>query len=168
MEVLIKMVQFQSFQGTVTNISDFMTTATNNTGCYKLFSVSNHQGGIVNFVVAPSTYVVDHETLAIGDRITGYYDGNSPVPLIYPPQYAALVIVKEQPHQNVKVDFFNWQLISSDGQLQINLSPQTPILLTNSQSFTNSPANRNLVVIYGATTRSIPAQTTPVKIIVLC
>ena len=28
--------------------------------------------------------------------------------------------------------------------------------------------NRNLIVIYGATTKSIPAQTTPYKIIVMC
>lgn len=30
------------------------------------------------------------------------------------------------------------------------------------------PGNRNLIVIYGHTTKSIPAKTTPYKIIVLC
>ncbi|MEO4052344.1 hypothetical protein [Solibacillus sp. CAU 1738] len=162
------MTQFYSFHGTVTKISDFMVTPNDQSGCNKLFTVTNNSGAIVNFVVSPTTYVVDHTTIVVGDRITGYYDGNAPVPLIYPPQYQALVIVKDHPHQNVKVDFFNSRLISSDGQLQLNLSPFTQLLLTNSQAFIGNPANRNLIVIYGATTRSIPAQTTPMKIIVLC
>lgn len=91
-----------------------------------------------------------------------------PVPMIYPPQYRALIIVKESNYHNVKVDFFNQQLLSSDGQLQLNLSPTTIISLKNGQPFTNSPANRNLIVVYGPTTRSIPAQTTPYEIIVWC
>ena len=69
---------------------------------------------------------------------------------------------------NVKVAYFNNQLVSSDGQLQLNLSPTTQILLINGQRFSRYPANRDLVVYYGPTTRSIPAQTTPYRIIVLC
>ena len=61
--------------------------------------------------------------VTVGDRVTGYYDGDAPTILIYPPQYQALVMVKENPYQNVKVDYFNSQLLSSDGQLQLNLSP---------------------------------------------
>mgnify|MGYP003562106654 FL=1 len=131
-------------------------------------SVDNGMGGSVNFVVSPSTYFVDQEMVAIGDQVSGYYDGNAPVPLIYPPQYRALVMVKDSPYQNVKVDYFDSQLVSSDGQLKLNLSPFTPILLTNGQAFTRNPTNRNLIVIYGPTTRSIPAQTTPYRIIVWC
>lgn len=164
----MNMVQFYSFRGTITNISNFQMTTNDRSGCTKLFTVTNEFGAIVNFVVSPNTYVVDHITLSVGDRITGYYDGNAPTPLIYPPQYQALVLVKEQPQQNVKVDYFNNQLISSDGQLQINPSPFTKTYLTNSQTFTGNIANRNLIVIYGASTRSIPAQTTPMKIIVFC
>ena len=77
-------------------------------------------------------------------------------------------MVKESPYQNVKVDFFNSQLISSDGQLKLNLSPYTSITLKNGQVFSRSIENRNLIVIYGPTTRSIPAQTTPYRIIVWC
>ncbi|GAA3329632.1 hypothetical protein GCM10020331_078580 [Ectobacillus funiculus] len=75
-------------------------------GCYKLISVEDGSGTIVNFVVSPTTYFVDHVMVAVGDRVTGYYDGNAPVPLIYPPQYRALVMVKDSPYQNVKVDYF--------------------------------------------------------------
>ncbi|NEU31739.1 hypothetical protein GN156_13290 [bacterium LRH843] len=163
------MINFQSFQGTVTMISDFMITPNDEgIGCYKLMSMENESGSLVNFVVSPTTYFVDHAMVKVGDQVTGYFDGNAPVPLIYPPQYRALVMVKLNPHRNVKVDHFNWQLESSDGLLRLNLSPYTEIVLTNGQVFSRHPANRNLIVIYGAATHSIPAQTTPQKIIVYC
>ncbi len=163
------MTNFYSFHGTVTQISDFITGQNDNSeGCYKFFTLENELGQIVNFVVSPSTYFVDHEMVEVGDRVTGYYDGDAPAILIYPPQYPALVMAKDNPNYNVKVDYFNNQLTSSDGQLQLNLSPNTEIILINGQRFSGYPANRDLVVYYGATTRSIPAQTTPYRIIVLC
>ncbi|MFJ8264031.1 hypothetical protein ACIQ4I_19150 [Rummeliibacillus sp. NPDC094406] len=163
------MVNFKSFRGIVTQINDFMIGQNGEgEGCYTLMTVEDGIGGIVNFVISPTTYFVNQEIVILGDRITGYYDGDAPVPLIYPPQYRALVVVKENNYQNVKVDFFNNQLLSSDGQLKLNISPYTTVLLTNGQPFSKNPANRNLIVIYGPTTRSIPAQTTPYKIIVWC
>ncbi|MED1916886.1 hypothetical protein P4V64_16335 [Bacillus thuringiensis] len=163
------MINFYSFQGTVTMISDFITGQNGEgEGCYKLLSVDNTLGALVNFVVSPTTYFVDHVTVAIGDRVTGYYDGNAPVPFIYPPQYRALVMVKNSSFQNVKVDYFNSQMVSSDGQLQLNISPYTQIVLTNGQPFSKTPANRDLIVIYGPATKSIPAQTIPYRIIVFC
>lgn len=163
------MVNFLSFSGSVTAIEDFIITTNDvDAGCNKFISVDNGSGSIVNFVVSPSTYFVDHAMVSVGDWITGYYDGNAPAPLIYPPQYRAIVMVKENPYQNVLVDHFNGNLVSSNGQLKINLSPFTQRLLTNGQAFTRNPANRNLIVIYGPATKSIPAQTTPYKIIVLC
>lgn len=97
------MTNFASFHGTVTMINN-LRVGGNGEGCYQLMSVENEQGAIVNFIVSPTTYFVNHEIVAVGDRITGYYDTNTPVPLIYPPQYQALIIVKENPHHFVKVD----------------------------------------------------------------
>ena len=163
------MTNFFSFQGTIIEIKDFITAQPGfRDGCYKFFTIENHEGMVVNFVVSPSTYVVDHETLHVGDTVTAYYDGDAPAILIYPPQYPALVIVKVTNEQFVKVSYFNQYLVSSDGQLQLNLSPETQITLTNGQSFSRYPANLDLIVIYRYTTRSIPAQTTPIRIIVLC
>jgi hypothetical protein len=163
------MTNFYSFQGIITQITDF-STGTNGEveGCSKFISVENGMGGIVNFVVSPTTYVVDHVMLTVGDTVTGYYDGDAPAILIYPPQFPALVMVKNTPYQNVKVDYFYSQLISSDGQLRLNISPYTRMVLTNGQLFSKNPANRDLIVIYGPATKSIPAQTTPYRIIVLC
>lgn len=163
------MVNFFSFQGIVTTISNFFTGQNGESeGCYKLITVENGSGSIVNFVVSPSTYFVDYAMVGVGDRVTGYYDGNAPVPLIYPPQYRALVMVKENPYQNVKVGYFNGNLESNDGLLKLTPSPYTQLLLTNGQAFTGSLLNRNLIVVYGPSTKSIPAQTTPYRIIVWC
>lgn len=162
------MAVFEPFSGIVTMIEDFFIGAGERPGCYKLISVENQEGNLVNFVVAPSTYFVNHVTVAMGDMVTGFYDVNAPVPLIFPPQYQAIVMAKATIYENVKVDYFNSQLISSDGTLKLNISPYTQLLLENDQLFTGNPGDRNLIVVYGPTTRSIPAQTTPYKIIVMC
>lgn len=162
-------MDFQSFGGRVVRIDDFPGRHNDPlTGCFKLFTVQDRNDSVVNFVIEPETYFVDHAKVKVGDRVTGFYDANAPVPLIYPPQYRAVVVAKDRLNQFVKVDYFNYQLISSDGSLKLNLSRDTEMVLENGQAFTLYPANRDLVVIYGATTRSIPAQTTPHKIIVLC
>lgn len=163
------MKKFLPFQGMITMINDFwIDESGEGVGCYKLMSVENGYGTLVNFMVTPDTYFVDHVMVQIGDIVTGFYDANAPVPLIFPPQFKAIVMTKNSNHQNVKVDYFNSQLLSSDNNLKLNISPYTQIVLVNGQAFTGNPANKNLIVIYGATTRSIPAQTTPYKIIVMC
>lgn len=163
------MENFQSFHGVVIMIDDFfINEKAEGAGCYKLITVDNGYGAVVNFVVSPDTYFVDHVTLYIRDRVTGFYDGNAPVPLIYPPQFRAMVMARDTRYENVKVDFFNSDLVSSDNSLKLNIGPNTKIVLKNNQLFTQNPANRNLIVVYGATTKSTPAQTTPSKIIVMC
>ena len=112
--------------------------------------------------------MLDHRFVSVGDQVTGFYDADVPVPFIFPPQYAAIVMAKNAPGHNVKVDFFNRQYLSSDGDLRLNISPDTQILLENGQIFNRNPANRYLIVVYGMTTRSLPAQTTPSQIIVMC
>jgi hypothetical protein len=162
------MANFQSYFGMITMINDFWTGNEQETGCTKLMSVQNVDGSSVNFVVTPDTYFVDHVMMTIGDTIIGFYDANLPVPLIYPPQFHAIVMAKASQYQNVKVDYFSTDLVSSDGMLKLNLSPSTQLLLENGQSFNGNPTNRNLIAVYGATTRSIPAQTTPYEIIIMC
>jgi hypothetical protein len=162
------MSTFGSFAGTVTSISDFFGGSHIPSECYKLMTVQNTDGSIVNFEIAPTTYFIDHIIISVGDPVIGYYDANAPAIMIYPPQYQAVVISKLSQNLNVKVDYFNTQLLSSDGTLKLLLSPFTLILQENGQLFTSSPANHNLIVEYGAATRSIPAQTVPYRIIVLC
>lgn len=162
------MTNFKSFTGIIETIDDFFTENPDKVGCTKLMSVESSDGNIVNFVVTPSTYFVDHAMVKVGDTVTGFYDANAPVPLIFPPQLRPFVMAKDTQGQNVKVDRFDKNLVSSDNQLKLNIAPSTEVLLENGQSFTGSLENRNLIVIYGPSTRSIPAQTTPYRIIVMC
>ena len=163
----MKMIQFKAFTGTVISINDLRSSEYGE-GCTKMIALQNEEGAPVNFTLTPSTYVVNQDMIAIGDTVTGYYDANAPAILIYPPQYQALIMVKEQTYQNVKVSYLNSGLISIDHQLKLNIHPYTQIITANGQAFTGNIANRNLIVIYGAATKSIPAQTTPYKIIVMC
>jgi len=163
----VHMKDFQSVSGIIVGISDLFTTP-EKMSCDKLITVQKMDGEIANFIEAPDTYFVDHLKVRLGDMVTGFYDANVPIPLIYPPQYQAIVMARAVPYQNVKVDYFNETLVSSDGMLKLNLAPSTQILLENGQAFTGNPTNRYLVVVYGPTTRSIPAQTTPEQIVVLC
>jgi hypothetical protein len=162
------MPNFKPFHGTITMISDFKISENDESGCYKLMSVQDGVGNVVNFVVTPVTYFVNHVTVTLGDRVTGFYDADAPTPMIYPPQYRAIVMAKDTQHQNVKVDYFDSHLLSRDGILKLNINQHTQILLTNNQVFTKNPANRYLIVMYGPTTMSIPAQTTPYRVIVMC
>ncbi|MBZ9607513.1 hypothetical protein G9F73_006745 [Clostridium estertheticum] len=163
------MEKFQPFHGMITMINDFWIGANEEgAGCYKLMSVENVYGTLVNFVVTPTTYFVDHVMVIPGDMVTGFYDANAPVPLIFPPQFRSIVMARDAQYQNVKVDYFNDKLVSSDNNLKLNIAPNTQIVLENGQSFSNNPTNRNLIIVYGATTKSVPAQTTPYKIIVMC
>lgn len=153
--------QYLSFSGIVTNISDF-----NENGCSKLFEVQN-SNQTVNFVVNLNTYFVNNEKIYVGMQIIGFYDANVPVILIYPPQYQA-VVIGSTANQMVKVDKFDENLVSQDNTLKLNLSPATEIILTNGQDYTGSLENKDLIVVYTTSTRSIPAQTTPEQIIVMC
>jgi hypothetical protein len=161
--------KFAAFSGTVTRIEDFNPSQNAAAaGCYKLMSLENKDMGPVNFVISPGTYFIDHEVVEIGDNVTGFYDATAPALLIYPPQYPAIVIAKDTEFQTVTVDYFNNQLINSDGNLKLNIAPSTEVILTNDQLFNSYPGNKNLIVVFGPTTMSIPAETTPYKIVVLC
>ncbi len=163
------MINFNSFSGRVTTIGDFPISVNDeHGGCYKLITVENEQGDVVNFVVSPCTYFVNQSIVSVRDWVTGYYDANAPVIMIFPPQYRALIMVLESRFQDVKVDYFDSDFLSRDGQLKLNISRNTQVLLPNGQPFTKNPANRDLIVVYSYSTRSIPAQTTPSKIIVWC
>lgn len=162
-------MQFLSVTGIVKEIRYFETGGHGgSTNCMQFFTVENAQGNIVNFLISPTTYFVHQEVIKKGDQIMAFYDANAPTPLIYPPQYSAVVVAKVTNQYFVKVSYFNEQLISEDGQLQLKLNRDTKAYLQNSQPFQGDMRNRNLIVLYGATTRSIPAQTAPYEVIVLC
>lgn len=158
---------FLSFTGVITRIE--MTVSRGRyDGCSQMVTVENESGNTVNFLMNANTFVVDYVTVYESLPVTVFYNGNAAVPLIYPPQYTAAVIAAQTEGQMVYVGYFNNILMSSDQGLKLNLAPSTVVVTQNNQTFQGSPTGHTLVVLYSQTTRSIPPQTTPDKIIVLC
>lgn len=123
---------------------------------------------IVNMTVNAETVIIDNVRLRPGMRIAAFYDTNLPVPAIYPPRYQAELITVLKRGQQVKLDYFDDGLVSSDNTLRLNIGPGTNVKTLNGQQYLCSPANSELLVYYTSSTFSVPAQTTPQKIIVLC
>lgn len=135
--------------------------------CQQMVTIQNSEG-VTNFIVSPDTYVIDTVRMRIGMRVTAFYDGSLPVPLIFPPQYRAVIIGRSNVGETVYAGYFDENLLAADESLQLNVSRATEIVTSNGQNFTCPVGDNVLIVYYGVTTRSIPPQTTPRKIIVMC
>nr|WP_294490749.1 hypothetical protein [uncultured Mediterraneibacter sp.] len=123
---------------------------------------------IVNVVVSGETDIIDNVRLRPGMRIAAFYDTNLPTPAVYPPRYQAELVTSLRRGQQVMLDYFDDTLTSADGSLQLNIGPTTNVVTKNGQQYTCSPENTELLVYYTNATFSIPAQTTPQKVVVLC
>lgn len=135
--------------------------------CNQMLSLRT-ANGTINFILSPGTYVTDNTPLRIGMHVTSFYDANLPVPLIYPPQYQAVFIARTEPGVNVMVDYFDENLLSAQNPLKLNVASSTRVTTANGQPYRCSLENNLLMVYYSATTRSIPPQTSPDRIIVFC
>ncbi len=147
--------------GTIINISR------GNDCCSQRMSLRT-ENGIVNFMVDSQTQVIDSRQLRPGMQVAAFYDSSLPVPLIFPPQYMAKIITVIGRNEQVMLNFFDRNLLAEDRSLQLNIAGNTVLNTINGQSFTCDPGRHILLVYYSVTTRSIPPQTTPRRIIVLC
>ena len=161
------MSRFLSVTGTINNVSPLRSCSWDWCNCASTLSLRTKEGP-VDLVVYSDTYVLGSETLRPGHRITAFYDADAPVPLIYPPQYRADLIAVLRPEEDVAIGYFDDSLTAIDNSLRLNLYQSTIISTMNGQAYLCSPANHYLLVYYTATTRSIPPQTAPGRIIVLC
>lgn len=153
---------FGSVKGKVTEITNSISADD-----VKYITLEGDDGNISNLVISKSTYIADNAEITKGTVVTGYYDLNRPMIMIYPPQYTTEVVVVENNEQSIKVDTFDKDLISSDGFLKLNISEDTQIISQNGKKYKGSIFDKKLVVTYSSSTKSIPAQTTPIKIVVL-
>jgi uncharacterized Zn-binding protein involved in type VI secretion len=154
---------YRQFRGTVREISDHWSIE----GA-KYISLESSSGEPANVIADKSTYVFDNERIDVGSEITVYYDANAMMIMIYPPQYKAEVIVVENDSRNVKVDLFDEELVSADGMLKLmNISDVKDIVDEDGSAYKGELKGKVLAAVYTISTKSIPAQTTPEKIVVL-
>lgn len=135
--------------------------------CSQMISLATREV-TVNFVLSPETMVIEGRTLRPGMRVTAFYDRTLPVPLIFPPQYRAGLIAVPERNEQVMLNYFDRNLLAADGSLRLNIGRNTIIRTANGQNFNCSVRDNILLVYYSITTRSIPPQTTPRQIIVMC
>lgn len=142
-------------------------TPLNNDCCTQLINVVNNEG-ITGFTISPSTYVIQETQLRPGMRVTAFYDNSVAIPMIYPPQYQAIIIGRQNANETMYAGYFDDNLIAEDQSLQLNIGPSTQIITSNGQRYTCSLGGQLLIVYYSVTTLSLPPQTTPRRIIVMC
>lgn len=159
---------YLSVTGVITQMQMMSAGGSGYGGCTQMITVEDEEGGITNFFVSANTYVVNFETLYESMPVTVFYSGSQPAPLIYPPQFMAAVVAPKMEGQMVTVAYFNNVLLAADQSLKLNLSPATEVVTRNNQTFYGNPGGNTLIVLYSATTRSVPPQTSPDKIIVMC
>lgn len=162
---------YGSYTGTVKEVADREDGSI-------FVTLESETNGPTNFVVTKDTYRVNDVEIKAGQTLIGFYESNRPMIMIYPPQYTISIVAEVKDNLFVEADKFDEDLVNVDNTLKLNISEDTEIVWENGTQITwikaptaeelaQAISNRKLVVLYDVTTRSIPAQTTPKKVIVL-
>lgn len=136
------------------------------------------QNNTVNLKITDDTLVYDNlgnkkalSDLTDGSKITVFTGSYEPTPLILPVQYTAnVIIINGDKEGNVNADTY---LADEEGYtnaantLKIAAADDTKIVDKNEKEYKGDLDKNDLIVFYGASTKSIPAQTTPTKVVVL-
>ena len=136
------------------------------------------QNNTVNLKITDDTLVYDNlgnkkalSDLTDGSKITVFTGSYEPTPLILPVQYTAnVIIINGDKEGTVNVDTY---LADEEGytnaanNLNIAAADDTKIVDKDEKEYKGDLDKNDLIVFYGASTKSIPAQTTPTKVVVL-
>lgn len=163
------MANYLSVYGIVGSVTPFYTTVTGHS-CSLLLSVTTQSLGQVNFVVTPQTFVLEQHTFSPGDAIIGVYNTSVPVPLIYPPQYQAVVLAQNSFGYRAALDYFDEDLLNAAQTMKLTIPTDgsTQTLLINGQNYSYNPGDHYLFILYMSDSENTPAEITPQKIIVFC
>ena len=133
------------------------------------------QNNTVNLKITDDTLVYDNlgnkkalSDLTDGSKITVFTGSYEPTPLV---QYTAnIIIINGDKEGNVNADTY---LADEEGYtnaantLNIATADDTKIVDKNEKEYKGDLDKNDLIVFYGVSTKSIPAQTTPTKVVVL-
>ena len=98
---------FGSMKGTIVDLVPAGQGGRRADGCLLFATIEDTDGNTVNFFINPDTYVVDFTTLSVGMMATFWYRNDAPMPLIYPPQYTAVVVAEDRNDWYVDVSYYN-------------------------------------------------------------
>lgn len=114
--------------------------------------------------------IVNRDELKVGITVTTYTHKNTPVALSLPAQRTPDVIVINEDEDSgfIEVSKFDEELVNAENKLKLLISEDTIIVDEAGEKVEKEDlANKDLIVFYTESTRSIPAQTTAEKIIIL-
>lgn len=113
---------------------------------------------------------MERDGLKEGSQVSVFFKENTPMTMSIPPQATpdAIVVNDTEEIGFVKLANFNSELVDVDKQLKLNIDEETLIVNTHGEKVDRDKlADKDLMVFYTMTTKSIPAQTSPEKIVVL-
>ena len=132
------------------------------------------------FRVQPQTLLIDAESmtplsgveaLKVGMNVTVVLHKNTPMTMSLPAicsEQVAILVNSE--NKQVEVGYFNQDLVNETNTLQLNIGKNTCIQNNKGERkrfIAADIANKDAIVIYTTSTRSIPAQTTPEYVMIL-
>lgn len=136
------------------------------------------QNNTVNLKITDDTLVYDNlgnkkalSDLTDGSKITVFTGSYEPTPLILPVQYTAnVIIINGDQEGNVNIDTYladEEGYTNASNTLKIATADDTKIVDKDEKEYKGDINKNDLIVFYDVSTKSIPAQTTPTKVVVL-
>ena len=147
-------------------------------GFKALLECTNGTDELTHLTISENTLLVDNQgnkidlnTIKEGSSVTMFYNITNPTLMVLPVRYTPDVLVLNTENDGfVKADSFSDELVNSQNTLELNIDDSTVIEFANGAKMAASAddiKNSDAVVFYTTTTRSIPAQATPSKVIIL-
>lgn len=157
------------YSGTVTEIIPFTSQNDAYHVVIETDEISTEEGerSPIWFTVTSTTVFFSDQRPNVGDTVSGFYDLQAPMLMIYPPQYQAVAMAVNPGDTHTFVGHFDEDLVDADNRLMLVIVEETLVQLPDGTPYEGSLKNQVLAVAYGASTRSIPAQTRPEKVIVI-
>lgn len=131
------------------------------------------------FTVKPDIFVIDQKTnqhlnldaIKVGNKLTAIINKNAPMTLSLPPMTnSAIGFILNSDSAFLDLSFYNDQLINKENTLALNIDKDTNIVAENGAKMRFSANNikqRECLVFYTISTKSIPAQTTPQFVMIM-
>jgi hypothetical protein len=164
-------------EGTITAVQNYIGADGEPVEGKQIVSVEK-DGSEWRVILDSNTYAITYgrtnrKAMSAGDSIRVYYNAKSPSLMIYPPQVRAeYIALNFDEALSITIARFDLNFTDPENMLKLNISEDTEIVYEDGKKFEGDVKelvnpSRKLVVIYGLTTRRIPAQTTPEKIIIM-
>ena len=165
-------ISYMSYEGYVKEIKS-------NNGYTSVIMTDGKSDEVIGqFNLKGDMLVVNQDTATIqaldkiekGQKIRGFYRKDMPMILIYPPVINPefIMISSEDTKNFVKHSYFDESLTSIDNNLKLNISDSSVLIDKHGKSVDiEKLKNKDLVVVYDVSTKSIPAQTNPKQVIML-